>query len=328
MNLLLTGGCGFIGHHFVQYMLQKYDNCQIIVIDKLTYASKGAQRLCEINAFDKNRCVLLTWDLATPLSEGMQKELAGITHIVHMAAETHVDRSISSPVECIQNNIMSTVHLLEFAKTLKNLQKFIYFSTDEVYGPANNDKLFSENDRHNPTNPYSASKSASENIAMSYKNTWNLPVIVVNVMNVYGERQHVEKFIPLCIRKILLGEPITIHCYPGTQQPGSRFYVHAKIVASAVDFLLSNGAIGEHYSITGEKEVSNLDLAAYIGYIIGKQPNIQYTDCHDARPGHDVRYGLDGKKLLELGFKVQDDFEKNIIEVVKWTLINSQWLQE
>jgi dTDP-glucose 4,6-dehydratase len=327
-KIIVTGGCGFIGHHFVEY-IHKNTDWGIIILDMLSYASLGLNRLRNNLLINSNRVKIFTIDLCNELSVGIKKEIGhDINYIVHMAAETHVDNSIKDPVRIINNNINSTVNLLEWARTLKNLEIFFYFSTDEVFGPALGDTLYKEWDRHNPTNPYSASKSAAENICIAYENTYKLPLMVVNVMNAFGERQHVEKFIPLCIKKLMNDELIHIHSYPDKIKSGTRFYIHSQNIASAVYFLINNGKIGEKYNITGEKEVSNLELAQLIAKIMGKELKYEMIDFHCSRPGHDLRYGLDGSKLFELGWKPKFNFEESLEKCVKWTLNNLEWLEE
>lgn len=245
-----------------------------------------------------------------------------------MAAETHVDNSIKDPELFINNNIVSTFKLLEYARTLKNLKIFFYFSTDEVFGPALGDTLYKEWDRHKPTNPYSASKSAAEQICIAYENTYKIPIMIVNVMNAFGEKQHVEKFIPLCIKRILNGEKIYIHSYPDKKESGTRFYIHARNIASAVLFLIKNGKIGEKYNISGEKEVSNLDMAKFIAKVMDMPLNYEMVDFHSLRPGHDLRYGLDGSKLIDMGWKMPVSFEQSLEKMIKWTLEHQEWLEE
>jgi len=327
-TIVLTGGCGFIGHHFAEYV-HKHTDWNIIIIDKLSYASMGLNRLRNNKLVNSKRVKIFTFDLCNPISDGIIKEIGdNINYIVHMAAETHVDNSIENPTHVITNNVNSTVNLLEWARKIKNLEIFFYFSTDEVFGPALGDTLYKEWDRHRPTNPYSASKSAAENICISYENTYNLPLMIVNVMNAFGERQHVEKFIPLCMKKILNNEKIYIHSYPDKMKSGTRFYIHAQNIASAVLFLINNGKLGEKYNISGEKEVSNMDLALLISKFVGKELEYEMVDFHSSRPGHDLRYGLDGTKLYELGWKPKFDFEKSLNKTVQWTLKNKEWLEE
>jgi dTDP-glucose 4,6-dehydratase len=325
-TILITGGCGFIGHHFVQHILKNTD-WNIIILDKLNYASMGFERIREIGIFENLRVKVLTYDLQHSLTIGMVKEIGlDIDFIVHMAAETHVDNSISDPINFIHNNVMSTVHLLEFARKCTNLKQFFYFSTDEVYGPALNDKLFKEDERHNPTNPYSASKSAAEQISIAYGNTYNIPIIRINVMNAFGERQHVEKFIPKVIKQILNDETVLIHSYPDKQTAGSRFYIHARNIADAVLFLIQNGKKGESYNLTGEREVTNLEMAQIIADTINKPLKYELVDFHSSRPGHDLRYALDGGRLRDFGWLPPVPLEESLNKTVKWYLNNKNWL--
>ena len=326
MKVLVTGGCGFIGHHLVDYILRNTDH-DVVVIDKLSYAAKGLTRLVDTNAIDNQRVQIITWDLCVELSVGLIDELSDVDVIVHMAAETHVDNSIDDPIKCIQNNVMSTVHMLEFARKLPSLKRFLYFSTDEVYGPALGDKMYSEWERHNPTNPYSASKSAGEGIALSYHNTYKVPIVICNVMNVFGERQYVEKYIPSCMKRIMNDEVVHIHCYPGCEKAGTRFYIHAQQVANAVMFLIEKAVIGEKYNITGEQEVDNLELAQMIAFFMGKELKYEMTDFHSTRPGHDLRYGLDGQKLSLMGWKPNISFCETLKGVVEWTMQHIKWLE-
>jgi dTDP-glucose 4,6-dehydratase len=328
MKILVTGGCGFIGHHFVEHIYRKTD-WEIIIIDRLSYASNGFERLRDTEVLDEKRVKVFTYDLILPLSDGLIKEIGNVDYIVHMAAETHVDNSIKTPKLFLDNNINSTFNLLEYVRIhMKSLKIFFYFSTDEVFGPALGDKLYKEWDRHKPTNPYSASKSAAEQICIAYENTYNIPLMIVNVMNAFGERQHVEKFIPLCIKKMLNNERIYIHSYPDKKKAGTRFYIHGRNIAAAVLFLIKKGKIGEKYNISGEREVSNLEMAQYIAKFMDKELDYEMVDFHSDRPGHDLRYGLDGSKLFEMGFELPLNFEESLKKTVLWTLKNQKWLEE
>lgn len=326
-KIIVTGGCGFIGHHFVEHLIKNTD-WDIIIIDKLSYASKGFERLKNANLYDNKRIKIFTFDLCNPISEGLQLELDDVNYIVHMAADTHVDNSIKEPIPLIYNNIMSTVQLLEYSKKLKKLEKFFYFSTDEVFGAAPDEISYKEWDRHHPTNPYSASKSAAEQLCLSYENTYKLPIIIVNVMNAFGERQHVEKFIPKCIKYILEDKELYIHSDKTCTKPGSRFYIHARNIASAVLFLIDNGKIGDKYNIVGEKEVNNLEMAKYISKILKKELKYKLINYHEDRPGHDERYALNGEKLLSIGWKLPLNFYDSLENTILWTLKNPEWLLE
>ena len=325
-TILITGGCGFIGHHFAEHIFINTD-WKIIIIDKLTYASMGYERLTDTGILESKRVKIFCYDLVNSISEGLKKEIGEVNYIVHMAAETHVDNSIKDPELFINNNIMSTFKLLEFSRTLTNLEIFFYFSTDEVFGPALGTTLYKEWDRHKPTNPYSASKSAGEQICIAYENTFKIPLMIVNVMNAFGEKQHIEKFIPLCMKKILNNETIHIHSYPDRKKSGTRFYIHARNIASAVLFLINNGTIGEKYNISGEKEISNLEIAQYIAKIMDRELKYEMVDFHSLRPGHDLRYGLDGNKLHNMGWKIPVNFDESFKKTILWTLENQEWLK-
>lgn len=336
-KVIITGGCGFIGHHVVEH-LYIHTDWEIIILDKLSYASNGFERLREIfqkediNTFDSKRIKIYAYDLQNEISEGLKQELGSINYIIHMAAETHVDNSIKEPKLFIQNNIMSTYTVLEYAREQNDsLELLIHFSTDEVYGPAKPDENFTEDTRHNPTNPYSASKSACEQICSAYRNTYNVPMIVVNVMNAFGERQHIEKFIPMCMKKIINGEPIKIHTYPDGQTSGSRFFLHCRNIASAVLFLIQKGKLSEYYNIGGT-EIENQTLALKIYDIISKFKEVCPVEFimtpHDSsRPGHDLRYSLDDTKLRNLGWTPPHSFETSLENTIKWTMSNERWLK-
>ena len=263
-KVVISGGCGFIGHHTIEHLIRKTD-WDIVVLDKLTYASFGLERLRDINAYPSPRVKVFPVDITQPLSFGVRKEIGEDVNIfIHMAAESHVDNSISNPKNSFHNNINGTIETLEYVKTLPNLEMYFYFSTDEVYGSAPKGTAFSEWDRHKPTNPYSAGKSAAENICIAYENTYKIPLMSVNVMNAFGARQHVEKFIPKTIKNILNDNKVLIHSYPDKKEAGSRFYIHARNIAAAILFLLDKGSVGEKYNVVGEKEVDNLEMASFI----------------------------------------------------------------
>ena len=326
-KILVTGGCGFIGHHFIEHIIKK-TNHEIVVIDKLSYASMGLERLRDSAVLFNPRVKVFPVDFTVPFPTGLKREIGDdVNIIVHMGAESHVDNSIKNPEECFKNNIDGTIQLLEYARSLPNLDLFFYFSTDEVFGPALGDTAYKEWDRHCPTNPYSASKSAAENICIAYENTYQVPIMVVNVMNAFGERQHVEKFIPNTIKKVLNDEKVLIHSYPDKKKAGSRFYIHARNIAAAVLFLMENGDIGEKYNVTGEREVDNLELAQLIAKYVGKPLKYEMVDFHSTRPGHDLRYGLSGDKMKKMGWKNPIGFEDSLEKMVLWTLRNKNWLE-
>lgn len=327
-KILITGGAGFIGHHFVEHVL-KNSGWDVIVLDRLNYASSGFDRLRDINVFDGSRVHIFTADFTHPVSEGLKKEIGNVDYIVHMGAETHVDNSIENPEPFVMSNVVGTMRMLDFAREIKNLKKFVYFSTDEVFGPAPEGVFYKEWDRYNSTNPYSASKAGGEELALAYANTFKVPVIITHTMNVFGERQHPEKFIPKTIKNVMAGNTVFIHSDPSKNKPGSRFWIHARNVANAIFFLLEKGEFREKYNIVGEKEVNNLDLAKSIARILNKELKYEMVDFHSSRPGHDLRYALDGAKMRQMGWALPMDFEEGLSRTIRWNFLNKEnerWL--
>jgi dTDP-glucose 4,6-dehydratase len=326
-RILVTGGCGFIGHHFVNHLLVNTD-WDIIVLDSLTYASNGFDRLRDINCFDDRRVHRLSADFTQPITSGVSQEIGEVDYIVHMGAETHVDNSIKNPEPFVMSNVVGTFRMLEFARTLPNLKMMVYFSTDEVFGPAPGKTAYKEWDRYNSGNPYAATKAGGEELALAYANTYKLPVCITHTMNVFGERQDKEKFIPKVIKAVLKEDEVCIHADSTKTVSGSRFWIHARNVAQAITFLLAEALPGEKYNIVGEKEVSNLDIAKFIAVVLGKELNYKMVDFHSSRPGHDLRYALDGDKLKQMGFEYPKTFEQSLIKTIKWTLENPKWIGE
>jgi dTDP-glucose 4,6-dehydratase len=323
-RILITGGCGFIGHHLVNHILVNTD-WEVVILDKLTYASNGFDRLRDINSFDDKRVHIFAADFTQEIKDGLLSEIGKIDYIVHMGAETHVDNSIGNAEPFVISNVVGTFRMLELARKLSP-KKMLYFSTDEVFGDAPKGEAFREWDRYNSKNPYAATKAGGEELCLAYANTYKVPVFISHTMNVFGERQHWEKFIPMIIRKVLNDEVMTIHSDPTKTISGSRFYIHARNVASAVMFLLDKGETRDKYNVVGEKEVSNLDMARYIAETMGKELKYEMVDFHSSRPGHDLRYALNGDKMKRMGWNIPINFEDSLTKTVEWTLANKRWL--
>jgi len=324
MRILITGGCGFAGHHLIEHIIKNTD-WEIVILDKLTYASNGFDRLRDINVFDDKRIHIFTVDFTKPISDTLAGEFGVIDYILHLGAETHVDNSITNPEPFILTNVLGTYYILELAKKLCP-KKMIYFSTDEVFGDAPEGRVFTEWERYNSKNPYAATKAGGEELCLAYANTYKVPVCIIHCMNLYGERQHWEKYIPLTIRKVFLGEKVIIHANPEKTKAGSRFYIHARNVASGVLFLLEKGNIRDKYNIVGEKEIDNLALAEFIAKVVDKPLIYEMVDFHSSRPGHDLRYGLCGKKMSKMGWKIPVNFEASLTKMIEWSLNNKRWL--
>ena len=334
---LITGGAGFIAHHLISRILKETD-WNIVTLDRLNY-SGNLNRLYDILLHDctpeqRKRVRVVFHDLKAELNPLVRREIGKVDYVLHLAAGSHVDRSIDYPMEFVMDNVVGTCNILEFARSQDNLERFLYFSTDEVFGPAPNGIKYKENDRYNSTNPYSATKAGGEELAVAYQNTYGMPIYITHTMNVFGERQHPEKYIPMCIRRIRDGDCVTIHSDNTRTIPGSRHYIHADDVASAVLFLLGKNVMEENYggakcpkfNIVGAEELNNLELAQIIADSQDRELNYELVDFHSSRPGHDLRYALDGGKMKSIGWTPAKSVRERIAEVTAWTLSNDRWL--
>jgi len=323
-KILITGGAGFIGHHFVEHFL-RFSDYDIIVLDRLNYSGQ-LDRLRDIEAFDNKRVLTLTSNFSSSLEGNILPELKDVKYIFHLGAETHVDNSISDAEPFVISNVLGTMHMLNLARKISSLECFYYFSTDEVFGPAPEGISYKELDPHNPKNPYAATKSGGEMLVKAYGNSYKLPYVITRTMNVFGERQHPEKFIPLVIRKALAGETVCIHADSTKTKAGSRSYIHARNVVSVYDFLLTHSTLNEEYHIVGEKEVDNLTLALYIAAVLHKSLKYELVDFHSSRPGHDLRYALCGDKISSLGWKYPKTFDESLEKTIRWYIDHPRWL--
>jgi len=340
-NVLITGGAGFIAHHLIFYLL-KNTNWNIVSLDRLDYSgnlNRLDNILSKLENNQKSRVKIVYHDLKSEINPWIKKEIGNVDIILHLAAGSHVDRSIDYPMEFVLDNVLGTANILEYARKIsesKKLERFIYFSTDEVFGPAPKGIDYKENDRYNSTNPYSATKAGGEELAVAYENTYNLPIYITHTMNVFGERQHPEKFIPMCIKKIRDGESVTIHSDKTRKIPGSRHYIHAEDVSEAIYFLLTSpikieldygGAKCPKFNIVGSEELNNLELAQIIADSQGKDLKYKMVDFHSSRPGHDLRYSLSGEKMKKLGWEPSIKLTERIKQVVEWSLKNQNWIE-
>lgn len=326
MNCLISGGAGFIAHHLISLLLERTD-WNIISLDRLDF-SGNLNRLQDIlkNTSESHRVKIVHHDLKAPINPMIADAIGEVDYILHLAAGSHVDRSIQYPLEFVMDNVVGTCNILDFART-QNLKRFIYFSTDEVFGPAPGGIKYKENDRYNSTNPYSATKAGGEELAVAYENTYGVPVYITHTMNVFGERQHPEKYIPMCIRRIRDGERVTIHSDSTKTIPGSRHYIHAIDVADALHFLLKHESTEKcpKFNIVGACELNNLELAQIIADAQAKPLDFEMIDFHSSRPGHDLRYALCGEKMKDLGWQPSDVTDR-IRDVVEWSLAHDEWL--
>jgi dTDP-glucose 4,6-dehydratase len=327
-RILITGGAGFIGHHLIEYLLEK-TNADIACLDRLD-VSGTLNRLTDLPQWEqhKKRVNFVWHDLKAPINEFAARAIGNVDYILHLAASTHVDRSLEDPVGFVMDNVVGTAHCLQFARSLPSLKLFINFATDEVFGPAPKGYAHKETDPHKPSNPYAASKSGGVALGQAFFTTYGLPVMTTYTMNNFGERQHPEKLIPKTIRSVLEQTPMPIFATLKKGKMiaiGSRYWLHCRNTASAILFLMRKGVAGESYNIIGFDEQSNLAMAQKIAAIIGKSLIPKLVDFHSTRPGHDIRYALDGIKLKKMGWKPEIDFDTSLERTVRFTIDHPQW---
>ena len=341
-RVLITGGAGFIAHHTIHHIIKNTD-WEIVSIDRLDFSgnlNRLSDLMSDLKPSEKKRVKIVYHDLKAEINSMLAADLGEFNFVLHMAASSHVDRSISDPLSFVFDNVVATCNILNFSRTLKKLELFVYFSTDEVFGPAPKSVNYKERDRYNSTNPYSATKAGGEELAVAFENTYNMPIFITHTMNVFGERQHPEKFIPKCIIFARDGKKIDIHSNKKKTKAGMRHYIHAIDVADACLFLINNnkaikkkiksdygGAKCPKFNLVGPVELDNLKLAKMIAKSVGKRLNYRMVDFHSSRPGHDLRYSLNGNLMKKLGWKPEVSIEKRLDQVVKWTLNNKRWLK-
>jgi len=316
MKLLVTGGAGFIGTNFIRHMLDTHPDLEIINFDILTYAGN----LNNLKGIDKQpRYSFIKGDICDQNLVNATLKKFPVDAIVHFAAESHVDRSITDPSAFVKTNVLGTHTLLEAARK-HSIPKFIHISTDETYGSIM-EGSFKETDILSPSSPYSASKAGSDLLALSYFTTYHLPVIVTRCTNNFGPYQFPEKLIPLFITNLIEGKKVPVY----GNGKNIRDWIHVNDHCRAVEFLLDNGIPGEVYNIGGGHEKTNLEITDKILELLGKDKSmVEYvTD----RPGHDFRYSLDCSKLQKMGWKPRYSFEDALEETVTWYRQNAWWWQ-
>lgn len=312
VNILVTGGSGFIGSNFIRHMLEKYPKHKIINLDKLTYAG-NMDNLKDIE--DNHNYSFVCGDICNKdvVDEVMQQ----VDQVVHFAAESHVDRSIDDGSVFVRTNVLGTHTLLESAFK-HDIKRFVHVSTDEVYGSINSGS-FKETDILVPSSPYSSSKAGSDLLAQSYYITHKLPVIITRCTNNFGPYQYPEKLIPLFVTNLLENKKVPVY---GTGQ-NIRDWIYVMDHCKAVDFVLQNGSIGETYNIGGGAEKTNLEITEMIIEKVRLDESmIEYVED---RHGHDLRYSLDCSKLKELGWMPEHNFDEALDQTVRWYVENSWW---
>ena len=303
VNMLVTGGLGFIGSNFCVNILNKVS--KLIILDKLIYCS-NINNISEI--INSNKLVVIKEDITICNLDKIMSDY-NINTVVHFAAQTHVDNSYNGFFEFISDNILATHILLESCKNNK-IKKILMMSTDEIYGPSINIKI-DENSPFNPTNPYAASKASAEMIINAYKISYNMPIIIMRCNNVYGPKQYIDKVIPKFIHQILNNQPVTIH---GNGHK-IRDFIHVYDLCYAIECLLEKGIIGEIYNISEDNPHSILDLAHLLHTKLNKDINIQYVQD---RPFNDDRYYISSEKLKKLGWSPSVNWDHGLNTIIEW----------
>ena len=302
-RILVTGGCGFIGSNFVRYYLENNKHSQITNLDKLTYAASD-----NLKDFTNERYEFIKGDICD--FDTVKKAMDGCDYVINFAAETHVDNSIKSSEEFIRSNILGTHVLLEAAKELK-IKRFIQISTDEVYGDII-EGSFSENSKLNPRNPYSATKASADLLCLSYYNTYELPIIITRTCNNFGPYQNKEKLIPHFISKLKNDDKVPLY----GNGKNVREWIYVEDNCKAISLVLEKGKIGEIYNIGSGIEKENIEIAKHLLEFFDK--DISYIEFVTDRPGHDLRYSINFRKILDLGFIPEDNFEDRLYQTFNW----------
>lgn len=329
-NILVTGGAGFIGSHVVRLLLKKYPDYRIINVDKLTYAG-NLKNLTDIEGFENY--VFVKADILDRDTLNDVFKQYSISDVIHLAAESHVDRSIEGPMEFVMTNVVGTVNLLQLAKEYWNGPNHVFHhvSTDEVYGSLGDEGLFEETTPYDPRSPYSASKASSDHFVRAFHHTYGLPIKISNCSNNYGSHQFPEKLIPLMINNIVERKPLPVY----GKGENIRDWLWVVDHAHAIDTIFHQGRIGESYNVGGLNEWTNIKLVQHLCELMDRKlgrekgESAKLISYVKDRAGHDMRYAIDASKLEnELNWKPSITFEEGLELTVDWYLNNATWIKD
>ncbi len=333
MNIFLNGAGGSIGVHVFTYLMEETDY-NVVLQDSFRHKGypERIEKALEGHPEWEERIKVIQQDLTVPISPETEERIGDVDIIIHLAAMSDVFFSVENPVYTVQNNINSTLVMLEYARKVKPKQ-FIYFSTDEVYGPVELGEAHAEWSAHKPSNPYSASKAASEDICYAYWRSYGVPLIITNTMNNFGEMQSKDKFPVIVQKKLEEGKKVVIH--GNEDEIGTRFYIHSRSTADALHHIIKQGAyqhkVGEideplKYHVVGEACLSNLELAERIAELMDKDLEYELQDFHKDNAGHDIHYGLEDNNLRSTGWKESQTFTDSLKGTIEWQKENPDWI--
>lgn len=333
-RVVITGIAGGVGVHVMAHILS---NTDWEIVGLASFHHKGYRDRLEVmfNAHPEwhKRVTVIQHDLVCAISPSLKEQIGKVDYILHLAALSDVFYSVENPAYVILNNVQSTLTMLEYAKTTPH-EAFVYFSTDEVYGPVSKGEAHAEWDTHRPSNAYAASKAACEDICYSYWRSGEVNLIITNTMNNFGEMQSASKFPAMIQNKLNKGEKVIIH--GNDTEIGTRYYIHSRNAADALLFILRTfppythkvGELDEpdRYHIVGERPVSNLELAQLIAQLMGKNLEYELLDFHRDNPAHDIIYGLEDNKLQKIGWKQPIPMRESLKNVIDWQQRHQEWL--
>ena len=332
-RVLLSGASGFVGHHLAFQILKRTD-WEIIAFDRLS-SPLSRRRWADLNLESFSRIKLVKVDFSENISDAIESLIGNIEYVIHLGAETDINKSIANPFPFIKSNVVGTYNFLELARKQPNLQYFVYVSTNEVFGNGQPGEKFDEWHKYNCLNPYSATKAASEELTLAFSSSYQIPIMILRTMNLFGERQDPRKFIPRIVHSIINGIQVPIYTN-ASGDVGSRAYFHLDSFVSALFYLLdlakAKPAVDnidwdrDKFNVAAVEPLNNLALAQQIAKIMGKTFTPKVFDFYSNQPAHELHSALDCSRLMKLGWSPNETFDMQLEKTVQWLIDNPEWL--